>query len=89
MVRGPAGENWAVEVKTGAATEGELRGLRAFCGQYRQFEPCLVRLRESRLAAGGAGVIGGGGAVIASGVRGIAGGGAVLRLTCSCLEDDW
>ena len=31
---------------------GELRGLRAFCWQYRQFEPCLVRLRESRPVPG-------------------------------------
>ena len=52
VVRGPAGENWAVEVKSGAATEGELRGLRAFCGQYREFEPRLVRLRESRPVPG-------------------------------------
>ena len=52
VVRGPAGENWAVEVKTGAATKGELRGLRALCHQYREFEPCLVRLRDSRPVPG-------------------------------------
>ena len=52
VVRGPAGENWAVEVKAGAATEAELRGLRAFCKQYRQFEPCRVWRRELRPVPG-------------------------------------
>ena len=31
---------------------GGTGGLRAFCKQYRQFEPCLVRLRESRPVPG-------------------------------------
>lgn len=44
VVRGPKGENWAVEVKTALVTPRDLASLRAFCARYPEFEPCLLRL---------------------------------------------
>ena len=52
VVLGPAGENWAVEVKTGDASERDVRGLRAFCREHPAFEPCLVRMHPSAAVPG-------------------------------------
>jgi predicted AAA+ superfamily ATPase len=44
VVRGPNNEHFAIEVKSGETTNGELLGLRKFCAEHKQFEPCLVSL---------------------------------------------
>jgi predicted AAA+ superfamily ATPase len=42
IVLGPGGEKWAVEVKSGVPTPGELKGLAYFCRQHPDFKACVV-----------------------------------------------
>lgn len=44
VVFGPAGQKWAIEVKSGAVDKRDLKGLKKFCDHYPLFEPCLISL---------------------------------------------
>jgi predicted AAA+ superfamily ATPase len=49
VVRGPNGEDLAIEVKSAAASSADLKGLRTFCAKDPQFEPCLVSMVDQQL----------------------------------------
>lgn len=46
---GPSGELWAVEIKSNRIAKKELRGLNIFCSRYKQFEPCIISLKDEEV----------------------------------------
>ncbi len=49
VVRGPSGENFAIEVKSSLTEEKKLSGLKTFCKNFPDFEPCLISLVKQKL----------------------------------------
>lgn len=49
VVHGPGGEHYAIEVKSGPTTLDELSGLRLFCKENKDYQPCLISLVDQKL----------------------------------------
>jgi len=50
VVHGPSGERFALEVKCGLTTADELSGLKSFCIENKDYEPCLISLVDQKVA---------------------------------------
>lgn len=48
-VIGPSNEKWAVEVKTSAVSDKDLKGIFKFCELHRDFEPVLISLAGQKI----------------------------------------
>ncbi len=49
VVRGPGGEDLAIEVKSARATAVDMQGLHRFCARNPSFSPCLVSFIDQEL----------------------------------------